>query len=101
MRLGERLFRSWILLFGVLPIDYDDITLVSIEPGRGFHERSSMLSMRVWEHERTWSRPAGAAWCATGLRSSRGCRARRLCDRWSSCSPTATGGSQRFGQAVT
>ena len=67
VRPGERLFRSWILLFGVLPVDYDDITLVSIEPGRGFHERSSMLSMRVWEHERTLE-PVGEAraWCATG-----------------------------------
>jgi ligand-binding SRPBCC domain-containing protein len=51
--LGERLFRSWVLLFGVLPIDYDDLTLVAIEPGRGFQERSRMLSMRVWEHDRT------------------------------------------------
>jgi ligand-binding SRPBCC domain-containing protein len=51
--LGERIFRSWVLLFGVLPIDYDDLTLVSLEPGRGFQERSRMMSMRVWEHERT------------------------------------------------
>ncbi len=51
--LGERWFRSWILLFGVLPVDYDDLTLVWIEPGRGFLERSKMLSQRVWEHERT------------------------------------------------
>ena len=51
--LGERIFRSWVLLFGVIPIDYDDLTLVALEPGRGFHERSRMLSMRVWEHERT------------------------------------------------
>jgi ligand-binding SRPBCC domain-containing protein len=50
--LGERIFRSWILLFGVLPIDFDDLTLVALEPGRGFHERSTMLSMRIWEHER-------------------------------------------------
>ena len=50
---GERLCRSWILLLGVLPIDYDDIVLVSLDPGRGFHERSSMLTQRVWEHERT------------------------------------------------
>jgi ligand-binding SRPBCC domain-containing protein len=50
--LGERLFRSWVLLFGVVPIDYDDLTLVALEPGRGFHERSRMMSMRVWEHER-------------------------------------------------
>ena len=62
VRPGERLFRSWVLLFGVLPFDYDDITLVSIEPGRGFHERSSMLSMRVWEHERTLE-PAGEGSC--------------------------------------
>jgi ligand-binding SRPBCC domain-containing protein len=51
--LGERLFRSWVLLLGVLPIDYDDLTLVAIEPGRGFQERSTMMSMRVWEHDRS------------------------------------------------
>ena len=51
--LGERIFRSWVLLFGVIPIDYDDLTLIALEPGRGFHERSRMLSRRVWEHERT------------------------------------------------
>ncbi len=45
--------RSWILLFGVLPFDYDDIALVRIEPERGFLERSTMLSQRLWEHERT------------------------------------------------
>lgn len=45
--------RSWLLLFGFLPFDYDDIALVRIEPGRAFLERSSMLSMRLWEHERT------------------------------------------------
>jgi hypothetical protein len=52
-RLGERLFRSWILLFGVLPVDYDDLTLVRVEPGRGFLESSTMLSQRRWVHERT------------------------------------------------
>jgi ligand-binding SRPBCC domain-containing protein len=51
--LGERLFRSWLLLFGVVPFDYDDLVLVRVEAGRGFLERSSMLSQRVWEHERT------------------------------------------------
>jgi hypothetical protein len=45
--------RSWILLFGVIPFDYDDLTIVRFEPGRSFLERSSMLSMRLWEHERT------------------------------------------------
>lgn len=58
--LGERLCRSWILLGGVLPVEYDDITLVALEPGR-FLERSSMLTQRVWEHERTVSpHPEGA-----------------------------------------
>jgi len=51
--LGEPLGRSWLLLFGLLPFDYDDITLVKLEEGRGFLERSSMLSQRLWEHERT------------------------------------------------
>jgi ligand-binding SRPBCC domain-containing protein len=50
---GVRLFRSWILLFGILPIDYDDLTLARIEPGRGFLETSRLLTSRRWEHERT------------------------------------------------
>jgi hypothetical protein len=45
--------RSWLLLFGLVPVDYDDIGLERIEPGRGFLERSTMLSQRLWEHERT------------------------------------------------
>jgi ligand-binding SRPBCC domain-containing protein len=50
--LGRRLCRSWILLFGVLPVEYDDVTLVEFDDGRRFLERSSMASMRLWEHER-------------------------------------------------
>jgi ligand-binding SRPBCC domain-containing protein len=49
---GAHLGRSWLLLFGVLPFDYDDLFIAELEPGH-FLERSSMLSMRVWEHERT------------------------------------------------
>jgi len=55
---GERICRSWILLFGLVPFDYDDIVLVRLEPGRGFHEDSKMASMRRWQHER-WIEPAG------------------------------------------
>jgi ligand-binding SRPBCC domain-containing protein len=51
--IGERLCRSWILLFGVIPIDYDDVTVMRLDPGRSFLERSPMLSQRLWEHERT------------------------------------------------
>lgn len=51
--LGVPIGRSWVLLFGLVPFDYDDLTLVRVEPGRGFLERSRMLSQRLWEHERT------------------------------------------------
>jgi ligand-binding SRPBCC domain-containing protein len=50
--LGRRAFRSWVLLLGVLPVDYDDLTIVRLDPGRGFLERSSLGTQRVWEHER-------------------------------------------------
>ncbi|HWH43465.1 MAG TPA: DCC1-like thiol-disulfide oxidoreductase family protein [Thermoleophilaceae bacterium] len=60
--IGERICRSWILLFGVLPVDWDDIVLVAVEPGRGFRERSSMATQHVWEHERTLE-PAGRGAC--------------------------------------
>lgn len=49
---GE-LGRSWLLLLGLLPLDYDEIGLARIDPRRGFTERSRMLSQRRWEHERT------------------------------------------------
>jgi hypothetical protein len=50
---GEELGRAWLLLFGFLPFDYDRLVMAEIGPGHRFHERSSMASMRVWEHERT------------------------------------------------
>lgn len=49
---SQRLFRSWLLLLGVVPIDYDDLTITEIGPGHRFQERSRMLSASVWEHER-------------------------------------------------
>ena len=52
--IGEgALGRSWVLAGGVLPIDYDDICLEAVEPGRGFRERSRMGSCRAWHHDRT------------------------------------------------
>jgi len=53
IELGKKIGRSWILLFGLIPFDYDDLTLVRLDPGCGFLERSQMLSQRSWEHERT------------------------------------------------
>jgi hypothetical protein len=53
VEVGVPLGRSWILLFGLIPIDYDDLFLAELGPGHRFVERSSMLSMRVWQHERS------------------------------------------------
>src|SRR5262245_12119875 len=55
---GQVALRSWVLLFGLVPVDYDDITLVELEPGRGFHESSRLFSLSRWEHRRTIE-PAG------------------------------------------
>jgi ligand-binding SRPBCC domain-containing protein len=52
VELGKPIGRSWVFLLGVLPFEYDDITLVELEPGRRFMERSPMLSQRCWQHER-------------------------------------------------
>jgi len=49
---GQRMFRSWILLFGLIPIDYSDLTLESLDEGAGLVEQSPMGSMRLWRHER-------------------------------------------------
>jgi hypothetical protein len=50
--LGSPLFTSWVLLFGVLPIDRVRLTLVELDEGHGFVEQSPMLSMKLWRHER-------------------------------------------------
>ncbi len=53
VEVGVPLGRSWILLGGVLPLDYDDLCLAELEPGRRFLERSKTLTFAVWQHERT------------------------------------------------
>ncbi|GFG49506.1 hypothetical protein MAGR_09470 [Mycolicibacterium agri] len=50
---GTPVGRCWMRLFGVVPFDYDNLMLVELWPGRGFHEESTMASMRLWRHERT------------------------------------------------
>jgi ligand-binding SRPBCC domain-containing protein len=52
VEVGVELGRSWILLGRVLPVDYDDLKLVELEPGRRFLERSRTLAFAVWQHER-------------------------------------------------
>ena len=57
--LGQPLFHSKVFLFGFLPIDYSDITLIELEKGFGFVEKSPMGSMKLWRHERRISPTAG------------------------------------------
>jgi ligand-binding SRPBCC domain-containing protein len=50
---GTPIGRAWLRLFGMVPFDYDQLTIAELWPGQGFHEESTMLSMRLWRHERT------------------------------------------------
>ena len=49
---GKPIFRSWLLLFKVLPFDYSNFTLERVDVDTGFVEQSSMGSMRMWRHVR-------------------------------------------------
>jgi hypothetical protein len=49
---GEPIGRAWLLLGGLLPVEYDDLCLVEVEPGSHFVERSTLGSARAWQHER-------------------------------------------------
>ncbi len=53
MELPVHLFDSWMLLFRVLPVDRSRVTFVELEPGHRFVERSPMLGMKLWQHERS------------------------------------------------
>src|SRR5260221_10670916 len=44
---GVAIFRSIILLFLFLPVDYDHICFESLDPESGFVETSTMLSCRL------------------------------------------------------
>lgn len=50
---GVPLGRAWLRVGGLVPVDFDSLQLVSVDPPRQFHERSWMLSARVWEHRRS------------------------------------------------
>jgi hypothetical protein len=49
---NQPLFTSWILLFGVLPIDRHAFCLRSVSPAEGFDEDSSSTMNRYWRHQR-------------------------------------------------
>jgi ligand-binding SRPBCC domain-containing protein len=49
---GTPLFRSRVWLFGIVPIDRMDLTLIELDRGHGFVEQSPTQSMSLWRHER-------------------------------------------------
>ncbi|MEP1124476.1 MAG: hypothetical protein ABJH68_11360 [Ilumatobacter sp.] len=53
---GEVVFRSGLLLFGVVPFDRHALALVDVDDGRGFVEESSSWLQRRWRHERRLTR---------------------------------------------
>jgi ligand-binding SRPBCC domain-containing protein len=50
---AETLFRSWVLLFGAIPLDLHSLRLSEIGPGHRFVEESTSALQRRWRHERT------------------------------------------------
>lgn len=50
--LRETVGRSWLLLFGVIPVGYDDLCVAEIGPGHRFLEQSKMALLKSWQHER-------------------------------------------------
>ena len=52
-RSGEVLFFSWILLFGLLPVDRHFLRFESVKPGRYFREDSYSWTHHSWRHTRT------------------------------------------------
>lgn len=53
---GKVLFSSWILLFGIFPIDRHKFFLQSADRQRGFAEESSSLINKLWLHRRNIDR---------------------------------------------
>lgn len=50
---GSVIFKSWLLLFGVVPLDRHALALAHVREGVGFVEESSSWLQRRWRHERT------------------------------------------------
>ena len=50
---GRSAFRGRVLVFGLLPVEHDDFTLVELEPGRGFHEASRLRTLGECRHRRS------------------------------------------------
>lgn len=70
VELGRPAGRAWILLGGLVPVEYDDLVITELEAPRHFQERSRLGSCRVWEHRRELeSLPDGATRVTDTLRA--------------------------------
>ncbi len=49
---GKMLFSSWILLFGILPVDRHNFMMQCVDHQRGFAESSSSWINKLWRHRR-------------------------------------------------
>lgn len=56
---GELLFHSWLLAFGVLPFDRHSLRLAAVGPGMRFDEDSHTWLQRRWRHHRRVEPVAG------------------------------------------
>ncbi|MFW0793027.1 hypothetical protein AAFP30_04370 [Gordonia sp. CPCC 205515] len=52
IEVGVPVGKVWLLYGGLLPLDWDDLTIVELTPGVGFRDESSMATMKVWRHTR-------------------------------------------------
>ena len=57
--LGEPLFVSWVLLFGLIPIERMSLRIVELGPEQRFVEESRLTLLSYWRHERSVG-PAGS-----------------------------------------
>lgn len=70
VELGRPLGRAWILVAGILPVEFDDLQILDVEEPRYFRERSRLGSCRVWEHRRDLERlPGGSTRVTDTLRA--------------------------------
>ena len=49
---GDVVFRSWLLMFGLVPFDRHSLALELVDEGHRFVENSSSWLQRRWQHER-------------------------------------------------
>lgn len=60
LEVGQPIGRAWLRLFGLIPFEYDNLTIAYLEQGRRFREESTMASMSQWSHDRTVEPGPGA-----------------------------------------